>query len=84
MSEQIMPQGKKAVGSKETLKAIENGLADKVFIAKNAEKRVTLPLIEACQQNQVPIIEVETMDELGKACEITVKAAAAALLVHNA
>jgi len=80
MNEQVVPLGKKAVGSKETLKAIENGLAAKVFIAKNAEKRVTLPLIEACRQNQVPIIEIETMDELGKACKITVKAAAAAIL----
>ena len=83
MSEQIVPPGKKAVGSKETLKAVENGLASQVFIAKNAEKRVTLPLIEACRQNQVPITEVETMEELGKACEITVKAAAAAVLIRN-
>ena len=83
MSEQIVPPGKKAVGSKETLKAIEKGLASQVFIAKNAEKRVILPLIEACQQNQIPITEVETMDELGKACKITVKAAAAAQLKGN-
>ncbi|MGI5891181.1 MAG: ribosomal L7Ae/L30e/S12e/Gadd45 family protein [Bacillota bacterium] len=71
---------KKTVGIRQTMKAIEKGLADKVFIAKDAEKRVVLPVINACQNKGISIVEVETMSELGKACSVQVLTAVAACL----
>ncbi len=70
----------KTIGTKETLKAVKNHKVYKVFIAKDAERHIVLPIIEACKESKIEIDEVETMVELGKACGIQVPAAAAALI----
>ncbi len=71
---------KKTVGAKQTLKALHKGHAKMVFIAKDAERHVVDPIINSCQENNVPIIEVENMKVLGKACKIEVGCAAAAII----
>ncbi|HHX74263.1 MAG TPA: 50S ribosomal protein L7ae-like protein [Firmicutes bacterium] len=67
-------------GTKQTSKAIAGNLARHVFIARDAEERIASPVIAACQEKQIPITYVETMEELGKACKIKVRAAMAAIL----
>ena len=74
-------KNRKTIGTKQTLKAIEKGIAEIVFIAKDAESKVTTPLVDLCNQKNVPIYYVDTMEELGKACKIDVSAAAAAVLI---
>lgn len=71
---------KKAVGSKQVKKAVQKGLATKVYIAEDAEHHVTKPIIELCQEKGVEIQYVKTMEELGKACGIAVGSASAAIL----
>lgn len=71
---------KKSIGTKQTLKAIEKGVATLVFIAKDAEEKVTTPIIALSKQNNIPIEYVDTMAELGSACKIDVGAATAAIL----
>jgi len=67
-------------GSKQTFKAIENGLAERVILARDAEERVLHPVIDICREKNIPVSYTDTMEELGKACGIKVKAAMAAIL----
>lgn len=70
---------KKAVGIKQVMKAVEDGTSSVVFIAKDADERVIGPLESLCIQKSVELIYIETMKQLGKACNIDVGASAAAL-----
>lgn len=72
--------GNKAVGIKQTIKAIEKGSAKTVFVAKDADERVVGKVVEMCKKDSVQIMYVETMKLLGKACNIDVGAAVACTL----
>jgi len=67
-------------GIKQVRKAIEKGTALTVFLAGDADDRVTAPLRMACQEKGIEVVEIPTMAELGNACAIEVRAAAAAIL----
>lgn len=71
---------RRTVGTKQTLKAVEKGQARIVYIAKDAEERVTSPLIKLCEEKGVEVVYVESMQELGKTCGIKVGAASAAVI----
>lgn len=71
---------KKTVGTRQTLKAVERDQAETVYIAGDAEKYILRPLLKLCQENNIPVVTIETMQQLGEACGIEVKAAAAALM----
>ncbi|HAU31854.1 MAG: Ribosomal protein L7Ae/L30e/S12e/Gadd45 [Desulfotomaculum sp. 46_296] len=71
---------KKTVGSKQTLKAVKRGQVKVVYIALDAEKQVTQVIIQACQSQGIPVVEVETMYSLGRICGIEVGCAVAAIL----
>lgn len=68
---------KRAVGIKQTIKAIENGSAKAVFVAKDADERVVGKVIDMCRKDNIQLEYVETMKILGKACNIDVGAAVA-------
>lgn len=70
----------KAVGVKQTVKAIEKGSAKVVFVARDAEERVVGKVIELCKKSSIEIKYVDTMKMLGKACNIDVGAAVACTL----
>lgn len=72
--------GKKVIGAKQTLKAIKNGAAAIVYIAKDADQKVTKPIIEACILNNTELVYVDTMHELGRMCDIDVGSATACAL----
>ena len=69
---------KAVVGSKQLRKAMENGRAKFVYLARNADPAITAPIMERCDLNHVSYAWVRTMQELGSACGIDVGAAAAA------
>ncbi|GFN37028.1 ribosomal L7Ae/L30e/S12e/Gadd45 family protein [Tepidimicrobium xylanilyticum] len=71
---------KKVVGTKQVKRALLNGKAKTVYLAKDADSKIQNEIITACEEKKVPIIYVETMEELGKSCKIEVNAASAALL----
>ncbi|WP_418791414.1 ribosomal L7Ae/L30e/S12e/Gadd45 family protein [Phosphitispora sp. TUW77] len=71
---------KKTVGTKQTLKALEKGLAKTVFVALDAEQHVIRPLIQICQAKNIQVVQVDFMKDLGKACGIEVGCAAAAVV----
>lgn len=70
----------KTIGIKQSLKAVENGNAKTVFIAKDAEEKVVGKLKTLCEEKSVTVVYVDSMKQLGKACGIEVGAAAATLL----
>ena len=72
---------RKVVGIKQLRKCLKEGQVLRAFIADNADPRLTEPLEEECQRLGVELIHVPTMAELGKACGISVGAAAAGQLV---
>ena len=70
----------KVVGAKQVKRALITSDVELVYIAKDAEKKVTEEIIEFCNEKQIPIILVETMKILGNACGININAAVAALI----
>ena len=70
----------KVIGIKQIRKLLPTGRAKKVFVAQNADPMLTEPILTLCEQYEIEIETVETMRQLGDACEISVEAAAAALL----
>ena len=73
---------KHTVGVKQTEKAVARQVAAVVYIASDADERVTGRLMQLCRENSVPVENTETMLEIGRACGINVKAAAAAILKY--
>lgn len=71
---------KKIVGSKQTLKAIKQATAKIVYVAKDADKKVIQPIIDLCTQNNVELVYVDTMEELGRICGIDVGASTACII----
>jgi large subunit ribosomal protein L7A len=70
----------KVIGTKQVKKAINKGIAKKVFIAEDAEPHIIEPIKELCRQNQVEVSMVGNMDLLGNACGIEVGSATVALI----
>jgi len=77
--ERLLSARKKTVGSKQTLKAIERGQAKVVFVAQNADRHVIEPILQAAKEKGVEVIQVDSMQALGKACGIDVNCASAAI-----
>lgn len=75
-----LKQGPKVVGVKQTKRAINDGKAVRVFLAEDADPRVTDPIAVLCGERSVPVERVAQMKELGSACGIAVGSAVAALL----
>lgn len=78
--ERLQSSQKKTVGAKQTLKAIERGQAKAVYVAKDADRYVIEPILKLSSIKGIPIIQVDTMQSLGKACRIEVGCAVAAII----
>lgn len=75
-----MKNGSKAIGIKQTIKAVEGNTAKKVYIAMDADEKIVGALKELCLSNSVELKYIESMKQLGKACGIDVGASAVCLL----
>ncbi|MCL2747339.1 MAG: ribosomal L7Ae/L30e/S12e/Gadd45 family protein [Oscillospiraceae bacterium] len=73
----------KVVGVKQTRKAILSGEAMAVYIARDAERRVIAPIVDACEKAGISPLWADTMTELGTVCRIEVGAACAAVLANE-
>jgi large subunit ribosomal protein L7A len=72
--------GAKVVGVKQTAKALQKQMAFSVYVAADAEERITAPIKAECEKQNVDCLVVESMQALGKACGIHAGASAAAIL----
>ena len=70
----------KVVGLKQTKRAIAAGTVQTVFLAKDADPKLTEPLCAMCRLAGIETVTDRTMSELGKACGIAVGTAACAIL----
>lgn len=65
------------VGLKQSTEAVRDGIVKKAYIADDADKHVSSPFEELCQENGIPVEKVETKAKLGKIFGINVPAAVA-------
>ncbi|NLW22785.1 MAG: 50S ribosomal protein L7ae-like protein [Tissierellia bacterium] len=70
----------KVVGTRQVKRALAGGKAEVVYIAEDADRKITQEIIQLCNEKQVEIVYVESMKKLGEFCKIEVSAASAALL----
>lgn len=77
---EALKSGNKAIGIKQTLKAVEGDLAKTVFIARDADEKIVANLKALCIAKSVELEYADTMKQLGKACGIEVGASAVCLL----
>ncbi len=78
--ERLIAARKKTIGTKQTIKAVEKGIARVVYLANDAEPRVIRPLMMLCQEKAVEVEMVDSMVSLGRACGIEVGSASAAII----
>ncbi|MEK3856731.1 50S ribosomal protein L7ae-like protein [Cytobacillus sp. FSL H8-0458] len=69
------------VGTKQTVKALKLGTIDEVVVASDADPRITAKVVSTANEMNVPIVYVDSMKKLGKACGIEVGAAAVAISI---
>ena len=67
------------VGVKQSTKAIKANRALAVFIAEDADKLLIQKVIDLAAESMVEIVYVNSMKELGRACNIDVGAATAVI-----
>lgn len=79
MHQALADAQKRVVGTKQLLRALDEGRVAHVFVAKDADLLLTKRVVDRCYDMNIPCTQVETMVELGRACAIDVKAAAAGL-----
>jgi large subunit ribosomal protein L7A len=73
--EQIKQASILRIGTKQTIKMVEQDEATEVLVAKDADPRITAKVVSLCIKHRVPVVYVESMKQLGKACSIEVGAA---------
>ena len=71
----------KVVGLKQVRRAVTEGRVNLVFLACDADPRLTEALEALCNEHSVSVVWDYTMAQLGKACGIAVGTAAAAVAV---
>ena len=73
----------KVIGAKQSRRAVRDGLAQRVFLACDADPALTEPLAAQCQSADLPVSPEVTMKELGQAAGIHVGAAVVTVLKKN-
>ena len=73
--------GKVRIGTNETTKAVERGIAKLVVIAEDVQpKEVTMHLPPLCNEKKIPCVSVKSKQELGRSAGIDVSTAAIAIV----
>lgn len=71
---------KKVTGVKQVGRALKQQQATCVFLAEDADPRVTGPILQLCQEQSIPVESVATMLRLGELCGIAVGSAVASIV----
>jgi len=69
----------RVVGSKQVMKYASIAKFDKVFIASDADEALKQKLKKTCETHSIKYDMSHTMQQIGKACNIEVKSACAAI-----
>ena len=74
-----LDDARKVVGTRRLLKALAAGEIEKAYLADDADMFIRTQVQQACSEAGVKLIVVKKMADLGKACGVDVKTAAAGL-----
>lgn len=80
MSSDGSPVPMRVVGIKQATKAIKEGMAKEAYLANGVDSEIKVPFVRLCKKRNIPLVAVESTEELGKLCGIDVGAAVAVLL----
>ena len=78
--EKVLKANKLIIGTKQTVKAIQNTNVKEVVIAEDADRRVINKVLSISAEKNIPVVKVDSMKKLGKACGIEVGAATVAII----
>ncbi|CAH2716654.1 Ribosome-associated protein L7Ae-like protein [Neobacillus rhizosphaerae] len=78
--EKVLQAQRIVIGTKQTVKALNEGQVKELIVATDAEPKVTAKLVNVASESDVPIRYVDSMKKLGKACGIEVGAATVAII----
>jgi large subunit ribosomal protein L7A len=73
----------RVVGLKQTLRAIHEDAAVRVYLAEDVDGFVHTKIVTACKERGVTPVMISSMTELGNACGIDVGAATAAIIAPD-
>lgn len=71
---------RRIVGINSVLRKLKAGCVCKIFLSKEADIKLLKVIVEEAEISRIPIEWVEESQQLGRACAVTRKTAAAALL----
>ena len=69
------------IGTKQSAKALKEGTVKEIVVAKDADQRLIAKIANLAMDMNVPVLYVDSMKKLGKACGIEVGATAVAIFV---
>ena len=78
--EKVLQAQKFVIGTKQTVKALKEGNVRELIVAKDADPKVTAKVVNEALDINVPILYVDSMIKLGKACGIEVGASTVAII----
>jgi large subunit ribosomal protein L7A len=78
--EKVLQAQKFVIGTKQTVKALKDGNVRELIIANDADAKVTAAVVKEALDINVPILYVDSMLKLGKACGIEVGASTVAII----
>ncbi|KAB2329213.1 50S ribosomal protein L7ae-like protein [Cytobacillus depressus] len=79
--EKVLQAKELVIGTKQTVKAMKSGATNAIVIAKDADQKVITSVITVATELNVPVLYVDSMKKLGKACGIEVGAATVAIII---
>ena len=80
MNQALADVDRRVVGTKQLLRALDEGRVAHAYVAQDADLLLTKRVVDRCYDMNIPCTQVDTMEKLGRACGIDVRAAAAGLL----
>ena len=78
--EKVFQAKKFVIGTKQTVKALKEGNVRELIVANDADPKVTVKVVNEALDINVPILYVDSMIKLGKACGIEVGASTVAII----
>ncbi len=78
--EKVLQAKKIIIGTKQAVKAIQTDKVSEIVVAEDADRRVINKALQLAEEQQIPILKVDSMKKLGKACGIEVGAAVVAII----
>ena len=83
MHEELKTAQNRVVGLKQLLRELATDNVTCIYIALNVDDQLKAKIAEAVDGREIPVVEIDSMDELGQVCEIDVGAACAAILKNK-